>query len=364
MQKEIIEHEDEQKSTEQITLDSIIEYSGDTLKERLDSIDSQVFFNYKERYKEAMGGVYIGQWYKGKEIDREKGEGGFSYYALQESTGRDDQSLKKWHELYKKYPDIDIFIEDYVKPQLEQITQTWLKGMQKWYLPKGEGFEPNIYDVWNFSSCDNRFGIEYPGRIPGQIIQNLLYYYTKEKDIIIDFMAGGGTTYDVCKYMNRICYSYDINPSRDFILKHNLRDSDGKVKLPKLKEVPNLIFVDPPYWSMKKKDYVKGSISELSLNDFYDFIYNFSKECNKILSDNGIFAFLIQNQTEKNIPDGEEAILHTYICSKLIESTGLKLKRIINCPLHTQTFLPQQVNKAKEENRMLGVVRDLLVFKK
>jgi len=224
-------------------------------------------------------------------------------------------------------------------------------------------FLPKVYDVWNFSECDDRFGIVYPGRIPGQLIMNLLNYYTEENDIVVDFMAGGGTTYDVCKEMNRICYCYDRKPTREFIVKHELRDKNGVVKLPQLTETPNLIFTDPPYWSMMKKEYGKGAISELSLKEYYEFIEKFASECYKLL-DNGFFAFLIQNQTEKDIPVGEEAILHTHNCSKIIEGVGFKLKRIINCPLHTQTFLPQQVNKAKEETRMLGLVRDLLVFKK
>ena len=32
-------------------------------------------------------------------------------------------------------------------------------------------FEPPIYNVWNFAGCSPLFGIEYPGRIPGQIVQ-------------------------------------------------------------------------------------------------------------------------------------------------------------------------------------------------
>ncbi|MBA4395754.1 MAG: hypothetical protein C0407_19555, partial [Desulfobacca sp.] len=28
---------------------------------------------------------------------------------------------------------------------------------------------------WNFNSCDPRFGFQYPGRIPGQVVLNILY---------------------------------------------------------------------------------------------------------------------------------------------------------------------------------------------
>jgi hypothetical protein len=32
---------------------------------------------------------------------------------------------------------------------------------------------PPVYNVWNCTSCDPRFGQNYPGRIPGQAIVNL-----------------------------------------------------------------------------------------------------------------------------------------------------------------------------------------------
>jgi len=61
---------------------------------------------------EAMGGVYVGQWYKGKEI-MAASPGGVpaSFRQLAEETGRARQHLKKWHELYKKYPNLEEFIK-------------------------------------------------------------------------------------------------------------------------------------------------------------------------------------------------------------------------------------------------------------
>lgn len=54
-------------------------------------------------------------------------------------------------------------------------------------------------DVWSFVECDKRFGHDFKGRIPGQIVQHTLYYYTEVFDIVVDPMAGSGTTVDVCK---------------------------------------------------------------------------------------------------------------------------------------------------------------------
>jgi len=58
-------------------------------------------------------------------------------------------------------------------------------------------FEPQIFNVWNFPSCNPLFGMDdVPGRIPGQIVQNVLHYWTREGDLVVDPMAGGGTTFN------------------------------------------------------------------------------------------------------------------------------------------------------------------------
>lgn len=58
-------------------------------------------------------------------------------------------------------------------------------------------------DMWSFVECDKRFGHDFKGRIPGQIVQHTLYYYTEMFDIVVDPMAGSGTTIDVSKLMLR-----------------------------------------------------------------------------------------------------------------------------------------------------------------
>ena len=48
--------------------------------------------------------------------------------------------------------------------------------------------------LWNFGSCDPRFGFQFPGRIPGQIVLNTLHYFTGPDDLIVDPSGGSGTT--------------------------------------------------------------------------------------------------------------------------------------------------------------------------
>lgn len=227
------------------------------------------------------------------------------------------------------------------------------------------GHEPptslRIYDVWNFSTCDDRYGSNYPGRIPGQIIENLLWYYTEPFDIVIDPMVGSGTTIDVAKAMYRRVAGFDIRPVREDIIKRDTVKDAFPEKFRHKDYRPKLVFVDPPYFTMKKDEYSDKAISNNTLEDFYLLIKKLSEHVRSVIKDNGYYAFLIQNQTEKDLIDGKP-ILHVFNCYEMIKEAGFRLVRQINCPQSTQTFKPQQVNKAKDEKRMLGITRDLLVF--
>jgi ParB family chromosome partitioning protein len=63
-------------------------------------------------------------------------------------------------------------------------------------------FRPTPYDVWAFRH-DRAFGIPHPGAIPPGIIAHTLYYFTPPDGLVVDPMAGGGTTIDVCEAMGR-----------------------------------------------------------------------------------------------------------------------------------------------------------------
>ena len=52
-------------------------------------------------------------------------------------------------------------------------------------------------DQWYFNECDERFGDDWPGRIPAQLVAHTLFYFTKPGDLVLDPMAGGGVVSDV-----------------------------------------------------------------------------------------------------------------------------------------------------------------------
>ena len=213
-------------------------------------------------------------------------------------------------------------------------------------------------DVWSFTECDKRFGHDFKGRIPGQIVQHTLYYYTEVFDIVVDPMAGSGTTIDVCKLMLRRYRAYDLNPVRSDIQKHNILDG-----LPEEMKGCNLIFADPPYWDMNE-DQHEGSLASLTLDAFLAWEVEFAKSCKTMLAKGGYVAFLIQSQTGPSVPADRGYIDHAFEAYQRFAGVGLTPIRRYSVPMPTETLTPQHIEKAKEERRMLILVRDLLIFRK
>lgn len=205
-----------------------------------------------------------------------------------------------------------------------------------------------LYNVWSFANRDARYGLDFEGAIPGQILENVLYYYTQPFDIIVDPMAGGGTTIDVCKAMYRRYRAYDKNPIRDDIQQHDLTNG-----FPKEVKGCDLIFLDPPYYNM-----IDGIQDFKDYKEFLVFERLLAKESYKNGKDGGIVAYLIQDMTQKDrlCLSGDAYNIFTDIGFTCIDH--------VSCPLSTQQFNAQQTEKAKDNKRLMGRNRDLYIFKK
>jgi len=66
------------------------------------------------------------------------------------------------------------------------------------------------WDHWYFNDVDHRFGDDWPGRIPAQLVAHTLFYFTRQDDLVFDPMAGGGVVPDLCLAFNRRCWSFDL----------------------------------------------------------------------------------------------------------------------------------------------------------
>jgi DNA modification methylase len=216
---------------------------------------------------------------------------------------------------------------------------------------------PRIFNVWNFTQCDPRLGQDHPGRIPGQIALNLLYYYTEQGELVVDPMAGGGSTIDACLVMGRRCRAYDINPVRKDILKWDLYDG-----FPREAMGCDLIFLDPPYWNLQKGFYVKESVSEVSLEEWLNFMERVIKESYKVVRKGGYVALITEAMVDER--GTKEFYDLPFMCMKFFEETKFKEVHRISVPVTTQVKSHHDVDYAKQNKIILDIDRDLIIYRK
>lgn len=219
------------------------------------------------------------------------------------------------------------------------------------------GFQPTPYDVWSFRH-DRAFGIPHPGSIPPSIVAHTLHYFTRPGDLVVDPMAGGGTTLDVALSMNRRCLVYDIDPTRPEILPLDIRAG-----FPPETHNADLVFCDPPYHTMLARKYHKDGVASASLDDWTAFLQKLARDAFAALRPGGRFALLLATQTEKDLPRGFGYIDHVFLGYQAGTDAGFLPERRISCPM-SGDYQPQQIRAARDEGRLLGQVRDLLILRK
>ena len=77
----------------------------------------------------------------------------------------------------------------------------------------------------------------------------------------------------------------------------------------------------------------------------------------------GYIALLLANQTEKDLPAGWGYLDHAYLWLPRLPAAGFLPERRISCPMDG-AYLPQHVQRARADGRMLGQVRDLIIMRK
>ena len=215
-----------------------------------------------------------------------------------------------------------------------------------------------LYNVWRFQQCDPRYGMDYPGRIPGQIVENLLWYYTEPFDLVVDPMAGGGTTVDVCKAMYRRYAAFDINP----IEEKGIRKNDVRDGIPLANSETDLIFLDPPYWRLQRDFYIEKSISSGSYEEWCDFMKKLANECYRVVKKGGHVALLVEAFLDEK--ETGEFLDLPCDCKRWFEDAGFKQVHKISVPLTSEIKSARDVEYAKRKRIMLDLDRDLRIFKK
>lgn len=217
-----------------------------------------------------------------------------------------------------------------------------------------------LYNVLTFTEIDPRFGIPHPGQIPGQIAGNIIYYFTEEGELVLDPMAGGGSTLDVAEFLGRRALGFDIAPRRPDIQKHDI--SKG---FPSLEEPPKLIFLDPPYWNMVEEYYVAESASSLDLESFIQWYRQLIHGAAQCVDKGGFVSLIILSQYWR-LPEGFEAgyIDWPFMAYQFMQEAGLIPWTRIHSSIPASTYTAFDVEKAKRDKYMLPIARDIVVMRK
>ncbi len=136
---------------------------------------------------------------------------------------------------------------------------------------------------------------KYAGVTPAFIIYNMIKRYTERGDLVVDPMAGSGTTFDVCKEEGRKCICYDIAPTRPEVIQNDAR------KIPLSNESVDMVFIDSPYGDNIRYNDHPDNIGGISAEteEFYDELEKAMKECYRILKPGKALGWLIGDQWVK-----------------------------------------------------------------
>jgi hypothetical protein len=105
---------------------------------------------------------------------------------------------------------------------------------------------PEVTTLWDYPSQNYGPGSQgdtrFRGATPSHVIWNLLERYTRPRQLVVDPMAGSGTTLDVARDLGRRALGYDLAPTRPDIFR-----VDARQLPPELGERADFVFIDPPY---------------------------------------------------------------------------------------------------------------------
>lgn len=136
---------------------------------------------------------------------------------------------------------------------------------------------------------------KYAGVTPAFVIYNMVRRYTEPGELVLDPMAGSGTTIDVCKEEGRRCVAFDVSPTRPDIKRNDAR------KIPLADESVDMVFIDSPYGDNIDYNDQPTNIGKLSAegDEFYKALDMVMGECYRVLKPGKALGWLIGDQWVK-----------------------------------------------------------------
>lgn len=238
-----------------------------------------------------------------------------------------------------------------------------------------ENFELEMTTHWSFPERGDwaTHDAKWRGNWSPYIPRNVILRYSKEKDLILDQFAGGGTTLVEAKLLKRNIIGLDVNDvalnrCREKIdFEHE--GADGKVFLRK-GDARNLDFISdnsidlicthPPYANIiKYSENIKEDLSQLKINDFLDEMKKVASESYRVLKKDKFCAVLI-GDTRKN---GHMIPLSFYVM-QVFENAGFKMKEMIIKEQHNCRATGFWKTNSIKYNFLLIAHEHLFIFRK
>lgn len=218
------------------------------------------------------------------------------------------------------------------------------------------GFDLKEKNFWSFEAPDPRFGKPgYRGRIPGQVVANLLFYYSKPQDYIVDPFAGSGTLGDVCDiipiFQDRKYKMYDIESIDARITRNNILQTG----IPEQTSSVDFVFLDPPSEFFPDISDSSFTLSAAKADTMLK-LKGIVRECVRILKPGGRAAIIIEPTVV-----GMELIDFPGEVTTLFKEFGMKQIGQVYLPKRTDT---SKSTKIQSDKTLSSEIREILVFEK
>ena len=288
--------------SEKYMFESLIFPQSKTYRHRVFAVKPEDYIFLYNLDVDTLYGPFVAETEGQYDPNLELFEGKYPYYVKVKTKGE----IKKLKNASTFLSKLGISWRDYLTNKGVKALIAVLEG--KTAVKKDEGYidkdyRPPIFSTTLWDYPKQSYGAtpkgnnKYPGVTPAFIIYNLIWRYTKPGDLVLDPMAGSGTTIDVCKEERRRVTAFDIVPTREDIIQADAR------ALPLEDGVVDLVFIDSPYGDNIKYNDHPRNIGHIPATEerFYDELEKVMVECNRVMKEGAVLGWLIGDQWAKGV---------------------------------------------------------------
>lgn len=250
-----------------------------------------------------------------------------------------------------------------------------IKPMDNW------NFSPVIYEKVRFEG--NGDGAESHGYIPGEVYANVLWYYAKPGDVVVEPMAGSGLIWKVWEDRQRwlkgwpgldrggfsendeplTIQTFDLNPRGPYA--HLIGQHDLSAGFPV--DHADYIFMDVPYFAIVNGQYsTKGQdLANMDERQWEQAMNAVARSCASGQSQGKLCSVMVPNW--RNLDSGK-IVLAPRIVQRVFEANGYALHDVVYSSRRIQQQqnfgMAMANNKAKRSRVMLTDIAEILTFRK